>query len=270
MAQTKTYILMIAIAIVSTAASSPLQLAPAPSPAPLLCGCDQCANGSVLPPKDARIRVAAIGDSITRGHPLKGDNLQFNYPCTLERLLGPSKYVVFNFGAGGNTLSHPSPPELNASKSFWNSSQFALAKQSSPDVVLIMLGTNDAVATIWDKVGDEYTSAYADLLNVFKSMTPVPSIYAMTSPPLYNGHFAGINQTVVNHVLPGKVAEVVTANKLPPAVPVFDGMGGVNLTHHEWFFGNGSYGCHPNMAGYSALAHIVYNNTKFPSHPIDN
>jgi hypothetical protein len=77
----------------------------------------------------------------------------------------------------------------------------------------------------------------------------------MTCPPLYNGNFAGINQTVVNRVLPGVVASVAARAMGPVPIPVFEGMGGVNLTHHDWFWGNGSYGCH--MQGYQALASIV-------------
>jgi hypothetical protein len=52
--------------------------------------------------------------------------------------------------------------------------------------------------------------------------------------------------------------QVATASGLPPPIDVFNGMGGVNLTHHDWFWGNGSYGCHPNMQGYAGLSTIVY------------
>jgi len=230
---------------------------PPPTPASP-CACDVCNDPNPLPPSDGRIRIAAVGDSITRGHPLSGKNLQYNYPCTLQRLLGEEKYIVFNFGAGGHTMLKASPPALFANKSFWNSTQFEKAMTVQPHIVLIMLGTNDAVGTIWRALGTNYPSDYADMISGFQSLSSKPAVYAMSSPPLYNGNFAGINQTVVNHVLPQLVQDIANKAKLPPVVPVFYGMGGVNLTHHDWFWGNGSYGCHPNMQGYQALASIVY------------
>eukprot|EP00038_Savillea_parva_P008659 m.178358 g.178358 ORF g.178358 m.178358 type:complete len:838 (+) comp14530_c0_seq1:74-2587(+) len=230
----------------------------APTPPAPACACDVCDDPNMLPPPDGRVRIAAVGDSITRGHPLRGKDLLYNYPCTLQRLLGDDKYVVFNFGAGGHTMLKASPPVLYPNKTIWNSTQYDKAMSAQPHVVLIMLGTNDAVGTIWKALGQNYVGDYADMINGFKALPSSPKVYALSSPPLYNGNFAGINQTVVNKILPGLVQEVATNNNLPPVVPVFDGMGGTNLSHHDWFWGNGSYGCHPNMQGYQALASIVY------------
>jgi lysophospholipase L1-like esterase len=230
---------------------------PPPTP-PAPCACDVCNDPNPLPPGDTRIRIAAVGDSITRGHPLSGKNLQYNYPCTLQRLLGDDKYVVFNFGAGGHTMLKASPPALYPNKTIWNSTQYAKAMAVAPHIVLIMLGTNDAVGTIWSALGSKYPVDYADMISGFAALPSAPAVYALSSTPLYNGNFAGINQTVVNRVLPGLVQTIAATAELPAVVPVFEGMGGVNLTHHEWFWGNGSYGCHPNMQGYQALASIVY------------
>ncbi len=117
-----------------------------------------------------------VGDSITRGHPLKGKDLLNNYPCRLQRALGEDKYEVLNFGAGGHTMLKPSPPVLNDTTSYdhrhhccvhqtllatvidslsncltryWSSTQFTKAKASAPHMVLVMLGTNDAVKSVW-------------------------------------------------------------------------------------------------------------------------
>jgi hypothetical protein len=122
-----------------------------------------------------------------------------NYPGTLQRSLGSDKYVVFNFGAGGRTLLKSSPPALYANKSFWNSSQFTKAQAVAPHVVLIMLGTNDATKSIWDELAQQYTLNYAELIGVFEQLPSSPAVQLMTSTPMYNGNFAGINQTVVNH-----------------------------------------------------------------------
>lgn len=153
-----------------------------------------------------------------------------------------------------------SPPLLPANKSYWNSTQFSKAVAVKPHIVLVMLGTNDAVGPVWKELGGDYPVDYAAMIAAFRALATAPAIHTMTCPPLYNGNFAGINQTVVNRVLPGLVARVATRATLPTAIPIFEGMGGTGLTHHDWFWGNGSYGCHPNMQGYQALAGIVHRN----------
>jgi hypothetical protein len=59
---------------------------------------------------------------------------------------------------------------------------------------------------------------------------------------------------------------------LPVPIDIFSGMGGslANLPwstckaepvcagDHDLFWGNGSYGCHPNANGYAVLSQIVY------------
>ena len=67
------------------------------------------------------------------------------YPTKLQALLGPN-YVVTNTGAGGQTqlkLGLCGPP-ASCCCSYWGTSQWAQTLQSQPDIVTIMLGTNDA------------------------------------------------------------------------------------------------------------------------------
>ena len=109
-----------------------------PPPAPAPCGCDVCNDENPLPASDHRIRIAAVGDSITRGHPLKGKDLLNNYPCRLQRALGEDKYQVLNFGAGGHTMLKPSPPVLNATTSCVNNSCAAnKSRYSCGDVPMV-------------------------------------------------------------------------------------------------------------------------------------
>jgi hypothetical protein len=252
--------------------------APAARPAPVAsppapCACDVCDDANPLPPPDGRIRIAAVGDSITRGHPLKGKDLLNNYPCRLQRALGEDKYQLFNFGAGGHTMLKAQPPLLNESTSYWNSTQFMKARSCAPHMVLVMLGTNDAVKTTWAALNASFKPDYLDMLAIFKALPSKPVLRAMTTCPLWNGNFAGISQPVVNDVLPGLVRAVSKRASLPPPIAVFEGMGGALadlpwkqceagpacLGKHDLFWGNGSYGCHPNVNGYAALSGIVVN-----------
>ena len=74
------------------------------------------------------IRVACIGDSITQGS---------SYPSKLHQLLG-SDYAVANFGVCGSTVSRGSI------KPYIDQVEFQQAIDYHPDIIVIMLGTNDA------------------------------------------------------------------------------------------------------------------------------
>ena len=230
---------------------------PTPTPAPA-CNCAVCNDENPLPAPDGRIIVAAVGDSITRGHPLKGDDLKYNYPCQLEEKLGADKYQVFNFGAGGHTMLKDTP------EPYWNSTQWTKARASNPHHVLIMLGTNDATEAYWNTSSAEYPVDYTEMIKIFQGLSSKPVVQTMTCTPMYNDNFAGINHTVTNVVLPKLVPQISEAAGAGVPIDVFNGMGGVNLTHHDWFWGNGSYGCHPNIQGYAGLSEIVFKGISRP------
>ena len=82
-------------------------------------------------PSSDKIRVACVGDSITKGT---------EYPFDLSMLLGPN-FVVGNFGVDGSTVS------LNSQNTYMNTSAFQNATKFQPNIVIIMLGTNDAHAS---------------------------------------------------------------------------------------------------------------------------
>ena len=96
------------------------------------------------------IRVACVGDSITRGT---------EYTLYLWDLLG-SEYIIGDFGVGGATAT------LNSESSYMNETALELAKQFQPDIVVIMLGTNDADSAFND-FEEEFISGYIELIVVF-------------------------------------------------------------------------------------------------------
>ncbi len=83
-------------------------------------------------PLAGKIRVACVGDSITGGT---------DYPPDLWMMLG-ANYTVGNFGVPGSTAS------LNSESPYMNTSTFQDAKNFQPNIVIIMLGTNDANSLI--------------------------------------------------------------------------------------------------------------------------
>jgi pimeloyl-ACP methyl ester carboxylesterase len=123
----------------------------------------------IPPPFPNATTVAAVGDSITAGYlsSCRGD-----YPSQLQRMLGPN-YRVTNFGVGGTTLLR------HADHPYWNTTAFNKSRASNADIVVIMLGTNDAKRWQWPKLHSQYMGDYkvgaADpLISCHPSAVPVP------------------------------------------------------------------------------------------------
>jgi lysophospholipase L1-like esterase len=143
---------------------------------------------------DRPIRVACVGDSIT----FRGcvSNANDTYVAQLSRLLGPG-YEVTNYGNSGRTMlkqgvccrahNQTSPP-----CSYWNTAEFRASLESSPNIVTIMLGTNDAKRCNWygvangspEGVGKGYFFDYMDMVEAFSSLPSAPQIYLAVPPPL--------------------------------------------------------------------------------------
>lgn len=80
-----------------------------------------------------KIRVACIGDSITRG---PSSDSGSSYPSQLSRLLGES-YEVSNFGVGSATLM------ARADLPYRRRSEFENAMDFDADIIVVLLGVND-------------------------------------------------------------------------------------------------------------------------------
>jgi acetyl esterase/lipase/lysophospholipase L1-like esterase len=123
-------------------------------------------------------QVSCVGDS----------NTEATYPKFLQEKLG-NKYQVKNFGKGGATLIEGTNHPYFKKEEYKNSLKF------TPDIVLIMFGTNDAnVKWCLDEtrktefVGtpqEEFKSQYKKLINSYKSKNENAEIYVLTPLPIY-------------------------------------------------------------------------------------
>ncbi len=80
-------------------------------------------------------RVACVGDSITAGVDATGR--EHTYPSVLQRLLG-EEFVVTNLGSSGATM------QVRGARPFVDTAMYRALLSARWDVVIIMLGTNDA------------------------------------------------------------------------------------------------------------------------------
>ena len=86
--------------------------------------------------------VACIGDSLTWGFSLP-DPWRQSYPALLQERLGVD-YAVRNFGCNGASV------RFDAALPDVETTAYGESRVWNPDIVLLMLGSNDATAWNWD------------------------------------------------------------------------------------------------------------------------
>ncbi|MCW1914324.1 GDSL-type esterase/lipase family protein [Luteolibacter sp. GHJ8] len=131
----------------------------------------------------APVRVSCIGDSITEG---SGAAPGKAYPSQLQELLG-DKWKVTNFGISGRTLLK------NGDFPYWKEEKYQFALKSEPDVVIIMLGTNDTKPQNW-KFEKEFVADYTELVKSFQALPSKPRIYVCRPCPVPEPGNFGINE----------------------------------------------------------------------------
>lgn len=141
----------------------------------------------------AALKIACVGDSITAG--AHASNSSMAYPQQLQRMLDASKYAVTNLGECGSTM------QKNADSPYWKRNSFTTLTKNTWDIVIIMLGTNDAkdktdngpsnwgcgVGTNVSVQTCQFAQDYLSFISLVKTLGPggaAPQIYVMIPAPL--------------------------------------------------------------------------------------
>jgi lysophospholipase L1-like esterase/pimeloyl-ACP methyl ester carboxylesterase len=155
---------------------------------------------SAADPKTSPIRVACVGDSITAGATIPAAGFQ-SYPAQLQRMLGDG-WDVKNFGNSGKTMLQ------KGNEPYRKTDTFPKALAFRPQVVVIMLGTNDTKPMNW-AFKEEFVSDYQDLIAQFDALSPKPRIFVALPPFVPGAGNFGINEAGIKEELPmiGKIAK---------------------------------------------------------------
>jgi acyl-CoA thioesterase-1 len=135
----------------------------------------------------AKIRVACVGDSITRGDWIDPAN---RWTSVLQTDLGPG-YDVENYAVSGATLFK------NGDWSYWNRPALAQALALQPSIVFIMLGTNDSKPQNLPSHPGEFAPDLRALIAQFKALPTRPRIWLILPPPVFGNGLAGISEGVL-------------------------------------------------------------------------
>lgn len=129
------------------------------------------------------IKLACVGDSITQG---VGAPKGKSWPDQIQAMLG-DKWQVRNFGVSGSTL-------MNAGdKPYQKEGAFVKALEFLPDVVVIILGTNDTKPKNWVHK-DTFTADYQNLIGKFAGLPTKPRIFICYPPYIAGKGNFGISE----------------------------------------------------------------------------
>ena len=159
----------------------------------LLTACNSAKPTLRLVDYDRTIRVACIGDSITYGAGVENREAN-NYPAVMERLMG-QKFEVRNFGVSGATLL------AKGDNPYRKCPQYEEAARFQPDVVIILLGTNDSKPQNWEH-SKEFAGDLNAMLDHFSHLPSHPKIWLCLPVPAYQVQWGINDDVIVNGVIP--------------------------------------------------------------------
>jgi lysophospholipase L1-like esterase len=134
-----------------------------------------------------------------------------------------------------------------------NQPAFQQAKNFNPDIIVIMLGTNDANPEITQDE-DTFDADYLELINSFQQLDGQQLIWIIKSPPIFSTTSSWNNTYLTNTVIP-RIDSLANQMNLP-IIDMYETFG-----DHADFFADG---IHPNHAGALLIAFTVFNNITMP------
>lgn len=187
-------------------------------------------------------KIACVGDSITFGAGAT-DRITGSYPARLQEKLG-DQFTVQNFGYGGSSYVRT---EINY-KPYTGGTQYPESLDFQPDVVIIMLGTNDTHS--WEETQPQFEEAVRALVRSYAALESKPVIFLCT--PLCRYDNPSCRTIIYNEIIP--TLEKVAGEEGCYFANVYKGTLGKGMYFSD--------GLHPNDSGYELLTDLIYDVLK--------
>ena len=185
--------------------------------------------------------VVCVGNSITAGS---------GYVSQFTGLLGLS-YLVYNKGFGGACmLKDAQTVDGVPLDSYWYSTPFQEVFGCEPNVVTVMLGTNDGKYYNWENHGHAFYDDCCALIDTFLTIPTVERLFVCLPPP----------------VLPPSCCDIIPAYVNDSIVPLVDSAahdrGATVVDCHTPMLGHPEYfgadGVHPSYDGALVIADVLH------------
>ena len=144
------------------------------------------------------IRVACVGDSLTYSS---------EYCYDLMVVLGDG-YDVRNFGVGSTTIN------LISETPYMDTTAFQDALDFEPDIVVIMLGTNDAHPSLF-LYNATFVGDYLTLIHVFQELSSNPKIWLVLPPPIFSNQLGLVGSEYFEQTIIPYIRQVADEADLP-------------------------------------------------------
>jgi acyl-CoA thioesterase-1 len=151
------------------------------------------------------IRIACVGNSITSG-PGDPKTDPDTYSAQLRVLMGTG-YDIQNFGVSGRTMLK------NGDYPIWDEQAFTDALNFKPDIVTILLGTNDSKPWCWE-YKDEFVPDYLSMIDTFRTVNPSVQIYLGLPPPAFSVQW-GIRDSIITTDIIPMINQIAEEQELP-------------------------------------------------------
>ena len=202
------------------------------------------------------IRIACVGDSLTQssGYPYElWKLLGSNAPYTVgnhsygsydqnNTLTDSPLYAVGNFGAGSTTVL------LNTETPYMNNSMFKSALQFQPDIIIVMLGTNDAQPNL-KQYNASFVEDYMKLVSAFQELASKPKIWVVLPPPIFSNQSGKLDSEYFASTIIAGIKQVAKETNLP-IIDIYSA-----LFNYPNYFPDGE---HPNSAAAKLIANEIY------------
>jgi len=164
-----------------------------------------------------------------------------NWPVYIAPMLGDG-YTVDDFGASGTDMI------TNGDSPYWDTSQYPESTDSSADVVIIMLGSNDSKPENW-AYQTNYVPDYERMIAHYRDLPTHPRIYLNTLLTAYGAGNYGITDPIVTGIITPWIKQI----GFDEGCPVID-INAATKNMPQNFPDN----IHPDIAGAQVVAATVF------------
>jgi len=129
-----------------------------------------------------------------------------------------------------------------------NNSMFQSALEFQPNIVIIMLGTNDAQPNL-KQFNESFVGDYVKLVSEFQALTSKPKIWVALPPPIFSNQSGKLDpEYFANTIITG--IKQVSKEANVPLIDVYSA-----LANYPNYFPDGE---HPNIEAAKLIANEIY------------